>query len=380
MYRPTFESVSLSTAVKTKSQVSKSVFARCVRVLVRLSFLGAAGSGAYHGYHHRKTWITVLESLLERVRGTGGHFWIGFGAASVAQFVVILGAASWAAVKLDTQQDFTAWPAHRPTKAAALITYASPEISPKCQLDPRQWQKLTLHDKMKVSSNVYHFVFSLPHSDLPLGLPIGQHVAIHATISGRSVSRSYTPVSNNSDVGHVGVLVKVYPTGVMTKYLEGLKVGDEVEFRGPKGAMRYTRNLSRYIGMIAGGTGITPMYQVIRAICSDPADNTQVSLLYANDSEADILLKENLDSLAKQYPQKFQVHYVLVIPPSGWTGSVGFVTADLIRQKLAEPSDDSRVLLCGPPPMLTAMKEALSGLGYQEPNLVSRMTDQVFLF
>lgn len=59
------------------------------------------------------------------------------------------------------------------------------------------------------------------------------------------------------------MVIKIYDDGELTgKYLKNLEVGDEVEFRGPKGAMRYRKGMVREIGMVAGGTGITPMYQV----------------------------------------------------------------------------------------------------------------------
>lgn len=40
--------------------------------------------------------------------------------------------------------------------------------------------------------------------------------------------------------------------------------------------------------MIAGGTGITPMYQIIKAALGDPRDQTQLALIYANVEESDI--------------------------------------------------------------------------------------------
>ena len=53
--------------------------------------------------------------------------------------------------------------------------------------------------------------------------------------------------------------------------------------------------------MIAGGTGITPMYQVAKALLQDPQEYTTISLIYANLSEADILIKDELDKLASTY-------------------------------------------------------------------------------
>ncbi|MBE3044611.1 cytochrome-b5 reductase, partial [Candidatus Bathyarchaeota archaeon] len=142
----------------------------------------------------------------------------------------------------------------------------------------------------------------------------------------------------------------------------------------------YSKAYSKSIGMIAGGTGITPMYQLIRAICADDSDDTRISLIYANNTEDDILLKDDLDAFALQCPDKFRVHYVLSHPPPGWTGSSGFVSEDLIKAHLPGASDDSRVLLCGPPPMINAMKKSLSSLGFKEPGKLSKATDQVFLF
>jgi len=83
--------------------------------------------------------------------------------------------------------------------------------------------------------------------------------------------------------------------------------------------------------MIAGGTGITPMLQIIRAIIRGRAagDTTEVDLIFANVTPQDILLKEDLDELTQQ-DKKVRVHYVLDKPPEGWTGGVGYVTADMI--------------------------------------------------
>lgn len=103
----------------------------------------------------------------------------------------------------------------------------------------------------------------MPTESTILGLPIGQHISIRTEIEGKPVSRSYTPVSNNSDPGELRLVIKIYSDGELTgKDLKNLQVGDQVEIRGPKGAMRYRKGMVKEIGMVAGGTGIIPMYQV----------------------------------------------------------------------------------------------------------------------
>jgi len=47
--------------------------------------------------------------------------------------------------------------------------------------------------------------------------------------------------------------------------------------------------------MIAGGTGITPMYQIIQSSIKDASDKTKLSLIYANVEEDDICTYSHLD-------------------------------------------------------------------------------------
>lgn len=65
---------------------------------------------------------------------------------------------------------------------------------------------------------------------------------------------------------------------------------------------------------------MTPMYQVAAAILKDPRDTTQLSLIFGNLTAEDILIKSELEALAKQHPDRFKVYYVLNTPPDNWTG------------------------------------------------------------
>ena len=120
---------------------------------------------------------------------------------------------------------------------------------------------------------------------------------------------------------------------------------------------------------------------MLRAALRDPKDKTQFSLLYANVSEDEILLRDELTSLQDTYPHRFSVHYFLnTPPPTGWTGGVGFITREAIAQHLPPASADSRILMCGPPPMMEAMKKHLSALQFPVSAGVYKDTDQVFVF
>jgi cytochrome-b5 reductase len=247
-------------------------------------------------------------------------------------------------------------------------------------LDPKEWQLFPLKEKIVVSPNTAIYRFALPHPSDSLGLPIGQHINVAAEINGKDIMRSYTPTSSDDDLGHFDLLIKSYEKGNISRYVSLLKIGEKIRVKGPKGQFNYSPSLTREIGMIAGGTGITPMLQIIRAALKNPQDPTRLSLIYANVNYDDILLKKELDELANQYPSRFRVFYVLNNPPMGWTGGVGFVSKEQIATHLPASHDNIKILLCGPPPMMTAMKKHLDELKYPPPRTVSKLVDQVFLF
>ena len=94
----------------------------------------------------------------------------------------------------------------------------------------------------------------------------------------------------------------------MTMHLENLKVGDKVAMKGPKGHVDYrgcgdftivqtvapgkreaVKYNARKFGFIAGGSGITPCLQIIRDMIKRPNDRSEMWLLFANQTEEDIL-------------------------------------------------------------------------------------------
>jgi len=80
--------------------------------------------------------------------------------------------------------------------------------------------------------------------------------------------------------------------------------------KGPIKKFEYVPNQWRAVGMVAGGSGITPMYQLIEEILSNPRDRTEIRLIYANRTPGDIMLKAELDALAAAHPQ-FRVLYTV---------------------------------------------------------------------
>ncbi|CAI0543019.1 unnamed protein product [Linum tenue] len=238
---------------------------------------------------------------------------------------------------------------------------AKEEDGPKVALDPKKWTEFKLQDTATVSHNthLYRFTFD-PSKELGLHVAsclLTRYPETSADGKTKYVIRPYTPISDPAVKGHFDLLIKfqkllqTYPDGKMSQYLASLKPGDVIEVKGPIGKIRYSPNMKKHIGMIAGGTGITPMLQVIEEILKNPDDNTQVSLLYANVSPDDILLKQKLDYLATHHPN-LKIFYTVDNPTKSWKGGVGYVSKDMALKGLPAPGDDTIILVCGPPGMM----------------------------
>ncbi|XVE54390.1 hypothetical protein DITRI_Ditri03aG0077000 [Diplodiscus trichospermus] len=230
------------------------------------------------------------------------------------------------------------------------------ETGPKVALKPDKWLEFKLQDTARVSHNTHLFRFSFDPT-AKLGLDVASCILTRAPLGQddegkpKYVIRPYTPISDPDAKGYFDLLIKVYPEGKMSQHFASLKPGDVVEVKGPIEKLRYSPNMKKHIGMIAGGTGITPMLQVIEAILKNPDDNTQVSLLYANVSPDDILLKQKLDILASSHPN-LKVFYTVDSPTKNWKGGAGYISEDMAKKGLPGPGDDTLILVCGPPGMM----------------------------
>ncbi|XP_028085292.1 NADH--cytochrome b5 reductase 1-like isoform X1 [Camellia sinensis] len=254
----------------------------------------------------------------------------------------------------------------------AYYFYLSNKNKPKGCLDPENFKKFKLVKRTQLSHNVAKFRFDLPTPTSVLGLPIGQHMSCSFIFfsnrgkdsQGEDVIKPYTPTTLDSDVGYFELVIKMYPQGRMSHHFREMREGDYLAVKGPKGRFKYQPGQVRAFGMLAGGTGITPMFQVARAILENPNDKTNINLIYANVTYEDILLKEELANLACSFPNRFNVYYVLNQPPEGWDGGVGFVSKEILQAHCPAPASDIQILRCGPPPMNKAMAAHLEALGY----------------
>ncbi|KAI5807608.1 hypothetical protein DFH27DRAFT_327571 [Peziza echinospora] len=244
------------------------------------------------------------------------------------------------------------------TAAASLVKKELPPAIPTFTGD-NTWVGLKLIEIEAVTPDTKRFRFALPEENSVSGLKIAS--ALLTKYKGpndaKPTLRPYTPVSDEDDRGYLDLLVKRYENGPMSEHFHSMEINQRLDFKGPLPKYEWTPNKHEHIALIAGGTGITPMYQLIRAIFKNPEDKTKVTLVYGNRSENDIILKKELERLENTYPQRFKAFYVLDKKPADSNWAVeGYVNKELLKTVLPEPkSTNLKIFVCGPPGMYKAI-------------------------
>jgi cytochrome-b5 reductase len=242
-----------------------------------------------------------------------------------------------------------AWNPGNPTAA-----YVAPS---QCVFGP-DWTAAPLVSKESISHDTRIFTFGV-QEDKALGLSTCACLLMKGVdgpkdLEGNPVIRPYTPVSTNAMVGKFELMVKVYPDGKMSQFLDSLDVGQPMHFKhvGGNVKIQYPFNDKKAIGMIVGGTGITPMIQALHCVLGTKDDTSKVAMLYGSKTSNDVLAKETLDAWTASYGDRFNVTHVLSEEPaegSSWTGARGFITREMIEQNFPKPDSDCLIFVCGPP-------------------------------
>lgn len=150
-------------------------------------------------------------------------------------------------------------------------------------------------------------------------------------------------------------MVKKYPGGMQSTYLHAMQPGDTLYFAGPLPGFKWAPNKHPHVGLIAGGAGITPMLSLLKGILANPADRTRVTLVWGVNTDADIFLADELAALKEKHPDQFDVHYVVSQPVEGSQYPKGYVSKELLERAGLAKNANTKLLLCGPPAMESAM-------------------------
>jgi benzoate/toluate 1,2-dioxygenase reductase component len=205
----------------------------------------------------------------------------------------------------------------------------------------------------------------------PVFLP-GQYVNIDVPGSGQHRSYSFSSAPGETKISF---LIKKIPGGVMSHWLEAARPGDKLDLHGPLGSF-YLRDAQRPLLFLAGGTGLAPFLSMLEVLART-APQQKVHLIYGVTRDLDLVQVEAIEAytakLANFSFATVVAHEDSTHPRKGWVTQ--HIPADALND------GDVDVYLCGPPPMVDAVRKYFDDEGMQPnsfhyekftPNVVAR--------
>ncbi|CAK9083757.1 Fumarate reductase (FRDS) (FAD-dependent oxidoreductase) (NADH-dependent fumarate reductase) [Durusdinium trenchii] len=252
------------------------------------------------------------------------------------------------------------------------------------------WRAVTMREIRNTDEtygkNTREIRFNLHGSLQFSGLAVGQYVGVRGELDGETLMGFFSPITRPEDEGVLGILCRFDEKGgPIYRLLEFIRPGSVLHIKAmgglklnfrPEGIFYNERRIKR-LGLLAGGTGIAPMIQIIREyLHRTDCQRNGINLLYAADQEGDLAFMKILEDLRDKHPDHFRFYAILNRPPLGWTEGVGFIKAKNIRSHIFfPPEDDQLIVMCGPPVFESIMCKTLQGLGFPETSYYSYAAD-----
>jgi len=233
-------------------------------------------------------------------------------------------------------------------------------------------RKLETHDRYDRVARVVAYDTLTPTGTVGIGFRVvdehpfdfepGEFVGIRHEVPG--VGSRRTPYCITSPPGpnrEFRLIVRLVPDGPLSIYLGDLKVGDEINFRGPNGRSMVPKEPDTDLIMLGTGVGIGPFLSLAgHVLVSDDFAARRLIVYWGLRLVDDICLLDELDALAAAHPN-FEYHITLSQPPPGWSGLRGRVTESV--PPLLETLGDKHFYLVGNGAMIEEMAMTLSDRG-----------------
>lgn len=212
----------------------------------------------------------------------------------------------------------------------------------------------TITELDRLSESTVRFAVQVEERDQLNYLP-GQYMNIAPP--NADFHRSYSFSSGPSE-DILTFLVKYTKDGKMTHYLtEEAKIGDRLNLTGPMGSF-FLRESDAPITLLAGGTGLAPILAILEKLSENSDFDRPVRLIYGATFNHDIVEVERLNSY-KDRLKDFD-WFSVVSAPDEEHERKGYVTEYMTEEHLHD--GDADIYLCGPPPMVEAVRTFLNDL------------------
>lgn len=238
------------------------------------------------------------------------------------------------------------------------------------------FHQIRVAKKVQETADATSFYFEIP-TDLKdlYQYTAGQYLTFRVYINGEEVRRSYSLCTYSETDPLPGVTVKRVDGGVMSNYMpDHVKEGDMIDVMPPFGKFTVVPDANRetHYVMIAGGSGITPMMGIAKAVLTHEP-KSKMTLIYANRNPESVIFKTVLADMEKNSDGRFKVIHNYDSAPMTWFGLKGFLTEDkvqnILHSKIGGPFQNYGYYICGPSPMMDIVKKGLAKAGVEASHI-----------
>jgi ring-1,2-phenylacetyl-CoA epoxidase subunit PaaE len=226
--------------------------------------------------------------------------------------------------------------------------------------------QLTIKDKIQETADTVTFVFNETFDDLPY--KAGQFLTVLVTINEEVYKREYSFSSSPQINRNLSITVKRVKTGKVSNFIcDHFEIGMTIAVLPAAGTFIPHLNASnkRTIVLIAGGSGITPLFAMAKSILAIELWS-KVYLIYANRTEHDIIFKKELEQLQLTYAGRFNHLNVISQASDKWYGLSGRLHQDSIIACLEQLPvifpKEAVYFICAPSGLINEVQLALSTL------------------
>ncbi|WP_247233004.1 ferredoxin--NADP reductase [Telluribacter sp. SYSU D00476] len=214
-----------------------------------------------------------------------------------------------------------------------------------------------------------------PVDGSPVTYRAGQFLTLLLDYHGQEVRRSYSMHTAPGVDPLPAITVKRMVNGTISRYwLDQVKEGDVLKALPPAG--RFTLDESdgepRDIVLIAAGSGITPLFSILKQTLTDEPGST-VTLLYANRREREVIFYDQLHKWQQRFPERLRVVHILSQPSDDWTGQQGRLNnkriEKLVNEALCHAPGRARFFLCGPFELMRTVEITLLFMGFDKDQI-----------
>ena len=249
-----------------------------------------------------------------------------------------------------------------PVSAAAA---PGPEVSPdSAPSKPNSWNGLLRVARIfQETSNVktYRLIDPL-FGKLPFQYLPGQFLTLTVSPDGGPIKRSYTISSSPTERDYCEITVKREEQGAVSRFLhDRVHEDDTLQVTAPSGRFTFTGEESTSVVLVGGGVGVTPMMSAVRYLTKRSWLH-DIYFVFAGRGEADIIFREELEYLQRRYSNLHLIFALEQVDASDGRYVKGRITREVLQARIPDwPAH--HVHICGPPPMMDAVKAIVTDLG-----------------